>query len=454
MNTNNGIENIGKTDVIWNYVATFFQIGSGIILLPFILKKLSAETVGLWVIFQTIMSLVVLFDFGFKPAFARNVSYVFSGAKKLKKKGVPELINTDKTVDYGLLKSLIATMRWFYSWLAAIVFTILIVAGSLYMYYVLRSYTGNTTDALVAWIILILIASYNLYTLYYDSLLLGKGYVKRSKQIMIIGQVVYLGIAIGLIYAGGGLIAIVSAQFTSIAIKRFLSYKVFFTKELKTELRTASSEDKKEVVKIVLPNALKVGLTHLGGFLVNKSAVFIGAIYLTLTEIADYGITIQVVGILAGLAGVFYQSFIPKLAQYRVENNMELLKRVYIQSVSMLFFVFVTGGVVFLLLGQWALEFIGSDTRFLVNLMIIIILVINLLEKNHALAAGFLLAKNEVPFFKASLISGAATVFLLWITLDQLHWGLWGMILAPGIVQACYQNWKWPVVLINELRQI
>jgi hypothetical protein len=25
------------------------------------------------------------------------------------------------------------------------------------------------------------------------------------------------------------------------------------------------------------------------------------------------------------------------------------------------------------------------------------------------------------------------------------------MILAPGIAQICYQNWKWPLVVIKEL---
>jgi hypothetical protein len=28
---------------------------------------------------------------------------------------------------------------------------------------------------------------------------------------------------------------------------------------------------------------------------------------------------------------------------------------------------------------------------------------------------------------------------------------LWGMILAPGLAQLVYQNWKWPSVIIKEL---
>jgi O-antigen/teichoic acid export membrane protein len=45
--TMNNTINIGQKDVIWNYVATFLQIGIGIILLPFILRVFPQETVAI-----------------------------------------------------------------------------------------------------------------------------------------------------------------------------------------------------------------------------------------------------------------------------------------------------------------------------------------------------------------------------------------------------------------------
>ena len=69
-----GIEHIGKKDVAWSYAATVMMIGAGLILLPFILHKMSAETVGIWQLFQTITLLVTLLDFGFRPTFSRNIT--------------------------------------------------------------------------------------------------------------------------------------------------------------------------------------------------------------------------------------------------------------------------------------------------------------------------------------------------------------------------------------------
>ena len=78
--------------------------------------------------------------------------------------------------------------------------------------------------------------------------------------------------------------------------------------------------------------------------------------------------------------------------------------------------------------------------------------IIAFLEINHSIAGSILLTKNEVPFFKAALISGGATVVLLILFFQYTNWGLLVMIVAPGIAQGVYQNWKWPVTVIKELK--
>ena len=79
---------ISRKDIIWGYVTLFFQMASGLITLPLILKMLSAEEIGMNYLMLTVGSLVSLFDFGFAPQFGRNITYVFAGAQALKKEGV------------------------------------------------------------------------------------------------------------------------------------------------------------------------------------------------------------------------------------------------------------------------------------------------------------------------------------------------------------------------------
>jgi O-antigen/teichoic acid export membrane protein len=408
------------------------------------------ETVGIWNIFQTITALVLLLDFGFRPTFARNISYIFSGVKSLQRNGVAHT-TSEAAVDYSLLKGTLLAMKRFYRWMALAVFALLATAGTAYFYYILQKYSGDRQDALIAWILLIAINCYNLYTFYYEALLTGKGYVKRAQQINMLGQAVYLALAIGLIYAGFGLTAIVASQLISTVIRRILTYRVFFTPELKANIESVEPQEPKQILSAITPNAVKIGLTQLGGFMVNKSAILIGSAFLTLEQVACYGITIQVMDILARCATVFYQSYLPKLAQCRAENDLNGLKRYYILCTGSLLAVYAVGSVAWIFLGNWALDIIQSQTHFVPTAMLMVMLLISTLEHNHAVSAGFIMADNKIPFFIPSLVSGAATVLLLWIFLSPLQMGIWGLILAPGIAQLAYQNWKWPSVVIKEL---
>lgn len=444
------IEHIGKRDVAWSYIATVVMVGSGIILLPFLLHKMSAETIGIWNIFQTITALVLLLDFGFRPSFARNISYIFSGVSNLQKNGVAA-VEGDAQVNYALLKGTIRAMQRFYRWVALGVFALLATVGTAYFYFILQKYSGDRQDVMIAWILLIAINCYNLYTYYYDALMLGKGYVRRNQQINIVAQLVYLSIAIGLIYAGLGLSAVVAAQLTATIIRRMLFRRVFFTPELRRHLEQAEAQDTSAVLRAIYPNAVKVGLTGLGGFLVNKSAVLMGSAFLSLEQVACYGITLQVMDVLARCATVTYESLSPRIAQCRAEKDLSSLRRYYIYATGALICTYIAGGISWVFLGDWVLKIIHSETTFVPTAMLCTMLVISLLEKNHAVSAGFIAADNRIPFFIPSLVSGAATVLLLWLFLQPLNMGIWGMILAPGIAQIAYQNWKWPSVIIREL---
>jgi len=443
---------INRKDVIWNYVATFLKIGVGVLLLPFILRMFPQETIAIWTVFSTIIALTSLLDFGFNPSFARNVSYVVSGVKELKTTGYQIVENRDANIDYGLFKGLINAMRWFYARMALILFILLATAGTYYLYMLLRTYSGNKQEVYIAWIILVFINSYSLYTYYYDSLLQGKGLIKRAKQIEFTGNIIYLCVAIVLIILRFNLIAVVSAQALSILIRRVLSYYTIYTPDFKQALKNITAHAKKEFIKPILPNAVKLGLTGLGSFLVTRSSVLIGSLYLSLDDIASYGITIQIIAIISSVAGVYFATYQPKIAQYRIQNNILAIKKLYLRSCGLMLLTFMVCGLALLFFGDWAMEVIKSKTPLLPNTIIVFALIFALLNNNHAIAGGMILTKNEVPFFYPEIISGIATIILLFVFLQFTNFNIWSLVLAPGLAYAAYQNWKWPVVVFKDLK--
>ena len=185
--------------------------------------------------------------------------------------------------------------------------------------------------------------------------------------------------------------------------------------------------------------------------MVQRSAIIIGALYLPLSDIASYGITIQLITVIVGLAGIYTATYQPKIVQFRVNQNDTGIKDLYLKGQVVFLLTFIICGSGLLFFGQWAMEIIGSQTDLMPRSLILASICIYFLETNHSIAGSILLSKNEVPFFKASLISGGISVLLLILLFNLTNMNLWMMILAPGIAQGIYQNWKWPLVVIKEL---
>jgi O-antigen/teichoic acid export membrane protein len=442
---------ISKVDVAWSFFGTFFRVGSTALLLPLILNMLPAEEVGLWTIFMSVTLIVNLFDFGFSSSFSRNISYIFSGVKELKPEGFTTTFEPGR-VDYSLLRSAIDSMRWLYSRIALIVLFFLLTAGTWYISIILKSYGGDKASAWLAWGILCLVNAWNIYTFYFDALLVGKGLVKKSKQIIIIAQILFLIVAIALLLMGFGILAIVSSQLIYVLVARVLSRKAFFTNEIRSQLSDASRQSRKEVFNAVYPNAMKLGITALGGLLIQRSAVFIGSLYLPLKDIASYGLTRQILDILAGLAPIYVTTFIPLISKYRIEGNIERIKEIYIKGTFISVILFFSGSLIIYFFGNNALSIIKSETVLVPGSMFIIAMMVSFLEMNHGAAGGMLLTKNEVPFFKPSIISGLATALLMYIFMGWTNIGLLSLFLAPGLVDISYQSWKWPWEVIKDLK--
>jgi len=442
---------INRTDLVWNYAATFLKIGSSILLMPIILHKMSPESVGIWNIFLTISFFLSLVDFGFNVSFTRNITYIFSGVKELKITGHAQ-VETNQEQDYGLLKGLIQAMRSFYLKLAIGIFLLLLSLGSYYISYLLKNYHGNHFLIYASWTLFILVNTYNLYTLYYETLLLGKGLIKQSKQFIILGQAVYLIIASIFILYGFDLLSIVIGQFCSVVLVRILSYRLFFTKDMMDHLKKAVASSSDHILKTIMPNAIKMGLTSLGGFLVQRSTVLIGSIFLSLEQIGSYGVSLQVINVIAGLAVIYQSTYLPKINQLRVAGDLQNLKQLHLKSKYLFVGTFLIGCASIYFIGPWALQLLHSKTQLVAPHILIIMFLVAFIENNIIVSSNIILSKNEVPFYKASLVSGALIVLGLMIMFKYSSLGIANLVLVPLLVDLLYQAWKWPLVVAIDLK--
>ena len=443
---------IGRKDVAWNFAATSLRIASGIIVMPFSLHLLSNQDIGLWGIFLTIGTLTTLLDFGFSNSFSRNITYIFSGAKELKAEGFTAVNREDTSIDYGLLKSVIAAMRRYYGLLSLIFLVIFLIGSPFYMNILLDKYTGNKTNVIVAWIIYGALLSYQLYTYYYGSLLIGRGYIKRSYQITIISQCVQIVAIMTFLLLKMGLLSMAMGLFLSVVVGRIFSYFAFFDTDLKHNLKISTAQSVSKTMRILAPNSIKIGFTSIGGFLTSKMSMIIAPLLLPLSDIGSFSITRQMIDVIVSIGAIWFSTFYPQIIQYRVNGDNAGVKRLYIKGQLCLISVFIICGLGLIYVGPPALELIKSKTHLLTSGMIVLFLVAIFFESNQGMSQNVLLTKNEVPFAKATIITGFVSLVVLYIFLKYTALGLWGMILAPAIVQAVYQNWKWTFQVIKELK--
>ncbi len=441
---------INNQDLFWNYLATFLKIGSSILLMPLILHKMSPQSVGVWNIFISISFFLSLVDFGFNASFTRNLTYIFSGAKEIKTNGLTCQIETGQA-NYNLLDEMIRTMKKFYFILSLFVFLFLLTIGTYYIFFVLKSFQGNNHKILAAWFLFIIVNTYNLYTLYYESLLIGSGLIMRSKQLIILGQLSYLLIASVLILLDFDLLSIVISQLISVLIVRILSQKIFFTTELKNNLSNCDKKNNSNLLKTIMPNAVKIGLTSLGGFLVQRSAIIIGSLFLSLEQIGSYGISLQIINLMASLALIYQSTFLTKINELRINGDLKELKQIHIKSKTVFFITFIFGSSTIYFIAPWILEFINSKTHLTSGFIMILMFLVAFVENNIILSSNIILSKNIVPFYKASIISGLLIVIGLFISFKYTQFGLLNLVLVPLIIDMVYQGWKWPMDVIRDL---
>lgn len=440
--------NISKKDIIWSYLAQFFNIGAGLITLPLVLNKLSADEIGMNYLMITVSTIIGLLDFGFAPQFARNITYVFAGAKELKKEGVSE---STGNVDYNLVAKMIGVAKMVYSILAIVSFLLMLSGGTFYIYRATDGFS-KVNNAFFIWIIFCFSIFFSIYFVYFSSLLMGKGLIKEAKIASIAQRSSYILFTYSFLFLGWGLLGVVLASLLAPFIGRIISYKYFYTKEMKGLLSShhPSKKEKIELFKIIWYNAKKLGLVFIGSYAVNKLGMFFGGLFLSLEEIASYGLMIQLGTIISGISITYNNTLQPKFNSYRVERKDSKLINLFESSMNIFYILMFSGFTILILLGPWILKLIGSNTTLPSTIILLLYGIIVLLENNHSAFATLIVTGNKIPFVESSLIAGACICVGSFCILKFTSIGILGLVAVQGICQLVYANWKWPYVICKE----
>ncbi len=438
---------ITRKDVVWGYVAQGCNIGANIFILPAIFRYLPSNTLGIWYIFVNLGMFATLIGLVFQTSFSRNISYAFGGATSLIKEGIDSDADVLGESNFPLIKSLIHAMRRFYGYVSAVMIVFLILIGSLYIRHLSRDL--HDQDVIItSWILYSLSVVASFYCLYFSCILQGRGYIKEYNQLVIINRLVYMVLVFGLLYSGYGILGIAIANCISTIINFILGNALAYKDGLRQTLKQTEIQAK-DLMGIIWQNTYKLGLANMALFFSTRGSLFYASLFLPLATVAKYGLSIQVVNVFGSVSLLYYYSYSTYISQSWVTKELDVIRRIYSKSLVLFLFIYIVGCISILLLGDWALDFIGSGTTFLPTLPLALLFVVYLLDSNQTLALNLISSENKVPYLASSLWSALGIFILIPVFIRYFDWGIVGAILAVGVVQLCYQNWKW-VLTVSE----
>lgn len=436
---------ITRKDVIWGYVAQGCNIGANIFILPAIFRYLPSDTLGIWYIFVNLGMFATLIGLAFQTTFARNISYAFGGATSLIKDGVDSQAEVLKESNYPLIKSLIHAMRRFYGYVSIGMILLLIIVGSWYISY-LSDGLSDQDIIITSWILYSLSIVFSFYCLYLSCILQGRGYIKEYNQLIIINRGVYMLLTFALLYSGYGILGIAIANCISALINFTLGDYLAYKDDLRQKIRETKIQTK-DLMSVIWQNTYKLGLANMALYFSTKGSLFYASLFLPLATIAKYGLSIQVVNVLTAVSLLYYYSYSTYISQSWVTRDLDVIRRIYSKSLVLFLLLYTLGCVAVLLFGDLGLAIIGSGTTFLPTLPLAVLFIVYLFDSNQALALNLISSENKVPYLASSLWSALGIFILMPILILYFDLGVLGAILAIGIVQLCYQNWKWELTV-------
>jgi hypothetical protein len=422
-------------------VAQALQYGSALMLLPFLVTRLSAAEVGIWYVFVTVQGLALLADFGFQPTIARAFAAAFGGARELRTTGLAT--EASREPNYHLARQVLKAARWLYLGLALVTAAILLTVGTRYIVSIATGQVPDLQDVILAWTVFSAGTALNLYLVWVSPLMLGSGRVTQNYLFLIAGRGSFALIGIGVLMAGGGLLGLAIANLVSNVLARLVAIPLM--RPVAASLKgTVPASEVRDTLARLWPNAGRMGLVAVSGFLITRANVLILSTFVGLETAASYAISLQLLTALAMVAMLPTQIALPRIVELRIRDDMAGLRHLLLGRMAFFFGAYMAGAVAIVIGGQFGFALVGSEVELLPQALLSLLALVVMLEMNHSNAAFVITTANDVPFVAPALLSAAA-ILLLSMGLVWAGMGAFGAILAQGLVQGAYNNWKWPL---------
>lgn len=417
--------------------AMALRLGSGILLLPFILRTIPEKEMGVWYVFLSLGALAPIFDMGFSGTLARFAAMFQAGVAEATAHGLPSA-SADTAPNLDGLSRLYAVARRLYAFTGLFLAGALALAGPLLVFDPAKPEMAAAASS-PAWWLFVLVSGGAVYAQFSNTLLRGMGRIAASQWIQIGSQFLYISVIVALVAAGAGILALAVGMLVNNVVVGHFSRRL-----LRQSGVSAQAAFDRDLFRKMLPGSWRMAVVSLGAYFILHTNTLLCGRFLSLEETASYGLANQLTGILEGVAGIFVGVKAPYLTRLIIQGDRAALRHIFFRALALGAVVYALGAVLLLFVAPYALPLLGSKTALLPLPMMLLFVGYRFLEFHHVQYAILVFAENKVPFVLPAIFAGALIFSVGFFTVSAF--GLWGLLITAAGVQLLLNNW-YPVLL-------
>lgn len=385
---------------------------SAVLILPMVLRNFPKEEITLWFMFAQIISLQLLVDMGFTPTFSRLIAHA-------KGQSNSRLVAQIKSI-----------MDKVYFRMTLISFVLLLSVGTYFVYKPINQLGNGASAGWVAWGVVVFTSLFYLRGNQYSAYLQGVNQVatlRRWEVLIALGGI--LSSFLVLLFDGGLLGIVVASQvwvLLGILLNQWLVKKNIYSSPSAIEQGEpihAEPISAEQLFKNVWETAWRSGL----GVLISFGTLRFASLYIgkgeTSEQAAVFLFGLRIIEMINEFAQAPVYSKLPRLATLYAERNIGVMMGVAKQGMARSHLIFVGAFILASLFGDFALELIGSKTKFPESELWICLGFAYFFQRFGAMHLHLFSTTNQIIWHKVNAIAGAIFVvsFFVFYPLNPIY---------------------------------
>ncbi len=434
------LKRLTNSTVVWYWLYNSVRLMSAVILLPLVLRQLPTPELGMYYLLMSQVALAPLVDFGFGPTIGRFVSYAMGGAETIQAQGLAQP-GKSHAPNHKLVWELLAASRILYRYLTV---ALLVVAGTVGTLAVeLRvNETASPNLTRLAWAATLLTTLFDIYTGYWGLFIQSMNQVLVGVRIGLVAYLLRLVVTGALLVGGAGLLSMPLGTLVGTVVGRWW----FRAKCLQLLAGHPPPEklDARKTFAILWPNSWRTGVQAVAGYLTANGNTQICSYVLGLRATAQYGLSVQLIGVALGMASVWTAVKWPLVGQYMARHDYQTLRRVLRPRVRLHYLSFLFMAAVLIFCGPYLLKWFGSGKQMVAPGWLCLMSLDAFLLMQFGFWGTLIFTQNRLPYLWPTVATNVLSLLLSLTLIRFTSLGLGALVLGPLLVGSLFNYWYWP----------